>query len=184
MPRTEDWTPGVDAQHNQEEATGVITQSAPGTRSTLAYAADDEKIFGAPIKVVVKGLVAADAAYDSAAAIHNVLVKPTLANKYRITNVETVLRVLRTGGSPDHDIKVEVGDGAASESFTDLVADVDIDGDTVNLPTQRIVVNAVTTVWSTGRTLRCQMGVSGTTTTGTAEIDFILTMVPTNEAIA
>jgi hypothetical protein len=77
-----------------------------------------------------------------------------------------------------------MGDGAASESFTDVVADVDIDGDTVGLPTQRILINSVATVWSSGRTLRCQMGVSGTTTTGTAEIDFILTLVPTNEAIA
>jgi hypothetical protein len=184
MPKSGDWTPGVEVEHSQEEATGVITQGAGGTRSDVLFASNDDKMFGAPIKVLIKGSVAADAAYDAAAAIHTVLSKPTLANKYRITNVETVLRSLRTGGTPDHDIKVEVGDGAASEAFTDAVADVDIDGDTVGLPTQRIVVNSVDTVWSTGRTLRCQLAVSGTTTTGTAEVDFIITLVPTNEAIA
>ncbi len=184
MPRTENWTPGVDAQHNQEEATGVITQSAPGTRSDLAFAADDAVMFGAPIKVVVKGIVAADVAYDAAGAIHNVLVKPTLANKYRILDVKTIIRSKRTGGTPVHNVKVEVGDGAASEAFTDAVASVDIDGETVGLPAERILVNAVTTVWSTGRTLRFQLEVSGTTTTGTAEVDLVLTLVPTNEAIA
>lgn len=184
MPRTENWTPHVDVQHNQETATGVITQGAPGTRSTLAFAASDDKVFGAPVKIVIKGIVAADVAYDAAGAIHTVLSKPTLANKYRITNVQTIVRSLRTGGTPDHDVKVEVGDGAASEAFTDAVADVDIDADTVNLPTERIVVNSVDTVWSTGRTLRCQLAVSGTTTTGTAEVDFVITLVPTNEAIA
>ena len=184
MPRTENWTPGVDAQHNQEEPTGVITQGAGGTRSSVLFASNDEKIFGAPVKVVIKGIATADVAYDAAGAIHTVLSKPTLANKYRIVSVQTILRVLRTGGTPDHDVKVQVGDGAASEVFTDVVADVDIDADTIGLPTERILVNTVATVWSTGRTLRCQLAVSGVTTGATAEVDFVITLVPTNEAIA
>ena len=105
MPRTENWTPHVDVQHNQEGATGVIAQNAPSTRSTLAFAASGDVMFGAPVKVVIKGIVAADVAYDAAGAIHTVLSKPTLANKYRILSVKTITRVLRTGGTPDHDIK-------------------------------------------------------------------------------
>jgi hypothetical protein len=184
MPITREWTPHVDVQHDQEEATGVITQNAPSTRSELAFAASGDRLFGAPVKVVIKGIVAADVAYDAAGAIHTVLSKPTLANKYRILSVQTVARVFRTGGTPVHNVKVEVGDGAESESFADAVASVDITAETVGLPAQRIMVNAVDTVWSTGRTLRCQLEVSGTTTGATAEIDFILTLVPTNEAIA
>lgn len=184
MPQTENWTPHVEVHHDQEEATGVITQDAPSTRSSVLFASNDDKLLGAPVKVVIKGIVAADVAYDAAGAIHTVLSKPTLANKYRIVGVKTIVRVLRTGGSPDHDVKVQVGDGAASESFTDVVADVDIDSDTVGLPTERILVNSAATVWSTGRTLRCQLAVSGTTTGATAEVDFVITLVPTNEAIA
>jgi hypothetical protein len=77
-----------------------------------------------------------------------------------------------------------VGDGAASEAFTDAVASVAIDAETVGLPAERILVNSVATVWSTGRTLRCQLEVSGTTTAGTADVEFVITLVPTNEAIA
>lgn len=184
MPVVKNWTPHVESDFSQEEATGVFTQDAAGTRSSLAFAANDAVMFGAPVTVVVKGIVAADVAYDAAGAIHNVLSKPTLAKKYRIVDVKTIVRVLRTGGAPDHDVKVQVGDGAASESFTDVVADVDIDSDTVGLPTERILVNSAATVWSTGRTLRCQLAVSGTTTGATAEVDFVITLVPTNEAIA
>ena len=184
MPQTKNWTPHVESDTSQEEATGVFTQNAAGTRSDLAFAANDAVMFGAPITVVVKGIVAADVAYDAAGAIHTVLSKPTLANKYRISSVQTVARVFRTGGTPVHNVKVEVGDGAASEAFTDAVASVDITAETVGLPAQRIMVNSVDTVWSSGRTLRCQLEVSGTTTGATAHVDFVITLVPTNEAIA
>ena len=186
MPLDRSWNPTQIVTNRQEPNTGVICQKADGTRSSVAYAASNDVIHGKPVVVVIKALSAADVAYDAAGAIHlaTAAVKPTLENKYRIIRVETVLRSLRTGNSPDHDLKVQVGDGAASESFTDVVATVDIDSDTVGLPTTRILVNSAATVWSSGRTLRCQMQVSGTTTTGTAEVDFIITMVPTNEAIS
>jgi hypothetical protein len=162
----------------------VFTQDAAGTRSSVAFAASGDKMFGAPVTVVIKGTVAADVAFDAAGAIHTVLTKPTLANKYRILDVKTIIRSLRTGGTPVHNVKVEVGDGAASEAFTDAVASVAIDAETVGLPAERILVNSVATVWSTGRTLRCQLEVSGTTTTGTADVEFVITLLPTNEAIA
>lgn len=184
MPTTRDHTPHAVSSVDQEQNTGVFTQGASGTRSSMAFASNNDVLFGAPIKVVVKGIATADVAYDAAGAIHTVLSKPTLANKYRILSVQRITRSLRTGGTPDHGIKVEVGDGAASESFTDVVADVDIDGDTAGVPTECVLVNSVDTVWSTGRTLRCQLAVSGTTTTGTAEVDFVITLLPTNEAIA
>ena len=187
MPRTRNWTPQAISEVSQEAATGVDAQAASGTKSTVAFAANHDVIHGAPIVVVVKSLLAADTAYDAAGAITYVGggAKPVLANKYRILSIRTVRRALRTGNSPDHDLKVEMGDGAASESFTDVVATVDVDSEsTLNLPVDRIVINSAATVWSTGRTLRCQQSVAGTTTTGTAEVDFIITMVPTNEAIS
>jgi hypothetical protein len=174
----------VVSEHSQEANTGVFTQDAAGTRSSVAFAASNDVLFGAPVKVVIKGTVAADVAYDAAGAIHTVLSKPTLANKYRILDVKTIIRSLRTGGTPVHNVKVEVGDGAASEAFTDAVASVAIDAETVGLPAERILVNSVDTVWSSGRTLRCQLEVSGTTTAGTADVEFVITLVPTNEAIA
>lgn len=178
--------PHVAVQMNQEANTGVVNQNAPSTRSSVAYAASNDVIHGKPVVVVIKAMGAADVAYDAAGAIHlaTLAAKPTLSEKYRILKVETVLRTLRTGGSPDHDLKVQMGDGAASESFTDVVASVDVDSDTVGLPTGRSVVNTAATVWSSGRTLRAQLSIAGSTTTGTTEFDFIITMVPTNEAIA
>ena len=186
MPRTRNWNPQAISEVSQEAATGVDAQAASGTRSTVAFAANHDVIMGAPIVVVVKSLLAADTAYDAAGAVTTIGgTKPVLANKYRIIKIQTIRRALRTGGTPDHDLKVEVGDGAASESFTSVVATVDVDAETtLNSPVDRILVNSAATVWSTGRTLQCQQSVAGSTTTGTAEVDFIITMVPTNEAIS
>lgn len=184
MPTTRNWTPHVVSEVSQESATGVFTQGAAGTRSSVAYAANDDKMFGAPVVAMIKAKATADVAYDAAGAIHTVLSKPTLANKYRIASIQAIVRSLRTGGSPDHHVKVQVGDGAASESFTDVAATTDIDGFTVGQPTELALTNSAATVFSTGRSLRCQVEVAGTTTTGTTEVDFVITLVPTLEAIA
>jgi hypothetical protein len=157
-----------------------MVQDAVSTKSTVAYSADEDKIYGSPIMVVLKHKAVADQAYDSAAAIVNVAgSKPVLSQKYRIVQIKTVMRSLRTGGAPDHDFKLELGDGAASESFNSVVASVDTDGDTQDTDVVRIIVPAYA-VWTTGCTLRSQLAVSGSTTTGTTEWDVFLTLLPTN----
>ena len=165
---------------DQEAALGVMAQDAVSTKSTVAFSADSDEIIGVPIMVVLKHKATADQAYDSAAAIVNVAgSKPVLGQKYRVVQVKTVMRSLRTGGTPDHDLKLELGDGAASEAFNSVVATVDCDADVADTDTVRIIVPAYA-VWNTGCTLRSQLQVSGSTTTGTSEFDVFLTLLPTN----
>ena len=165
---------------NEEAELGVLVQDANTTKSTPAFAADEDKIFGTPIVLVLKHLIAADVAYDAAGAIVNAAgTKTVLGQSYRILSVETNIRVLRTGGTPDHDFKLEMGDGAASEVFASTVATVDIDAEALNTPIQRILVPAEA-VWATGTTLRSQVAVSGVTTGATAELDVVITLIPTN----
>lgn len=158
---------------------GLRTQDGDSTRSSHTFSADDDQQFGHVQCWRIKCKAAADQAYDAAAAITNVFGSTKLARneKYRIIAVRTTLRELRTGGTPDHDLKVQIGDGAASETFADLVATVDFDGDTVNLPTERILVNAETILLS-GETIRVQLQVSGTTTTGSTEVDVDILAIP------
>lgn len=158
---------------------GLVVQDAESTRSSETFSSDNDQQFGLVHVWRVKAKATADQAYDAAAAITNVFGGTKIARneKWRIIGVRTSLRSLRTGGAPDHDLKVEAGDGASSEAFTALVATVDIDGDTVNLPTERILV-AAETILLTGETLRVQFQVSGTTTTGTAEVDVDILAMP------
>jgi hypothetical protein len=165
---------------NQDAAAhGLMVQSPESTRSSNTFSADDDQQFGALEVWSVKCKAVADQAYDAPAAITNVFggTKVARSQSYRIIGIRSTIRSLRTGGTPDHDLKVEAGDGAASEAFSDLVADVDIDGDTAGLPTERILVTAET-ILLTGETLRVQIGISGTTTTGTTDIDVDILAIP------
>lgn len=178
MPRVETAIAGRDVQHSQELSTGLLTQKGDGSNSTTVFNADETVQYGQVQCWDVKALGSADQAYDSAAAIVNVDgSKPTRNCKYRIIKIETQLNVLRTGGTPDHDLKVQKGDGAASEAFSDVVATVDFDGDTVGLPTNRTLVPAQCLL-SSGETLRCQFQISGSTTTGTGEVEFHIFVIP------
>lgn len=180
MPVTEEMNPGGTTPLRQDASShGLIVQGPTSTRSSETFSSDDDQQFG-PVHVWrVKMTAAADQAYDAAAAITNVFGSTKIARNetWRIIGVRITLRVLRTGGSPNHEVKVQTGNGAATEVFTDLVATRDIDGYTVNLPVEEIVVNAET-VLLTGETIRCQFKVSGTTTTGTAEVDVDILAVP------
>ena len=178
MARDYESVPHVAVHVDQEAVLGVMAQDAVSTKSTVVFSADEDKIFGTPIQVVLKHKTTTAQAYDSAGAIVNVAgSKPVLGQKYRIVAVKTVMRTLLTGTSTDNDWKLEMGDGAASESFNSVVATVDVDADVANTDTTRIIVPAYA-VWSTGNTLRSQYSAVGDA--GTAEFDVFITLVPTN----
>jgi hypothetical protein len=127
---------------------------------------------------VCKHLYAADTAYDAAGAIIKVGGdKPVRNTSYRIVKIDTVIRVKRTGGTRASATKVQVGDGAASEAFADVVASVVDTGAVVNTPTSQILVNAETII-NTGETIRVQHELSGVTTTGTEELDTYIYVIP------
>ena len=180
MPLNETTQVGSQVQLRQDRNShGLRTQDGDSTRSSHTFSVDDDQQYGHVQCWRIKCSAAADQAYDAAAAITNVFGSTKLSRneKYRIIGVRTTLRSLRTGGAPDHDLKVQTGDGAVSEVFADLVATVDIDADTANLPTERILVGAETILLS-GETIRVQLAVSGTTTTGTAEVDVDILAIP------
>lgn len=179
MALTESTVVGSDVAVVQEKASGLRTQTAATSRNTATYNLHGDHAAGVVQCWIARCETAADVAYDAAGAIVNVfgVTKGVRNEKYRILKIETVLRVLRTGGTPDTDIKVEKGNGAASESFASLVATVDIDSDTVDLPTNRILVAAECLLLS-GETLRCQQSVAGSTTTGTGEVEFHIYVIP------
>ena len=165
---------------NQDAAAhGLMVQNPESTRSYKTFSADDDQQFGALQVWRIKCSAVADQAKDNAAAITYLFgsTKVARGQSYRIIGVRVTMRSLRSGGSPDHKMTVETGDGAASETFADLVADVDIDGYTANEPVEQIIVDAETILLS-GETLLVQMAVAGTTTTGTALVDVDILAMP------
>ena len=164
-------------QENQESVTGVKAQNADSTKGTVLFNADSTQKFGVPQVWIAKMKATADQAYDAAAALFDILgTKPTLAQAYRVVNVAVKLVSLRTGGTPDHDVKVQLGDGAASEAFSDIAPNADIDAFTVGTLTNIPVTG--NEVITTGKTVRVQFAISGTTTTGTGEAEIHITVIP------
>lgn len=164
-------------EENQEAVTGVKSQNGESTKGTILFNADETKKFGPTQVWIGKIKQTADVAYDAAGAVFDILgTKPTLAKRYRVVNVAVRVVSFRTGGTPDHDVKVQLGDGAASEAFADIAPTIDIDGFTVGTLTSIPVTG--NEVITTGKTLRLQFQISGSTTTGTAEIEFHITVIP------
>jgi hypothetical protein len=142
-------------------------------RNDAAFTADNEQQFGKLQCWMVRceAVTATAQALNSAAAITNVFGTTKVARscKYRIVKVETVIRVKHAGASADNKCVVETGNGAASETFADLVASVDMDSDTVDLPTNRAIV-AAECILLTGETLRVQYITVGNSTAGELEV--------------
>lgn len=169
---------GRDVTRVQETGTGVLTQTGVSTNSTPTFSANEDAFYGSVQCWCVKSLSTADQAYDSAAAIVNLFGTTKVARntKYRIIKVDTVIRQKRTGGTRASATKVQAGDGAASETFADLVVSVVDTANVANTPMSQILVNAETILLS-GETLRIQHEVSGSTT-GTEELDVYIYAVP------
>jgi hypothetical protein len=171
----------AQADQSKEASTGVLTQLATSAApNTPTFSADGDMQHGQLQTWMLRVVKAADGAFDDPATITNFFggTKKARANKYRFVKVGTMLHSLRTGGVPDHDLKIEIGDGAEPEVFTTLLGDFDIDGDT---PEQ--INNRNASAWgaefiSSGQTLRAQLAVSGSTTTGVADICVMINVVP------
>lgn len=179
MPLTESTVVGRDVEIVQEKASGLRTQKANTTTGDAAYAAHGEQQSGVLQCLVIRTHAAADAAYDAAGAIANFYgtTKGVRNEKYRIVKIDTVIRVKRTGGTRASASKVQKGDGAASEAFSDVVASVVDTANVVDTPMSQILV-AAQTLLSSGETLRVQHEVSGSTTTGTEQFECYVYLLP------
>ena len=83
----------------------------------------------------------------------------------------------RTGGTPANTIKLQRGDGAATEVFTDLTATVDTDAATAGDRKDFTAVVDAQATFSRGNTLRIVHVVGGTTTTGSDVVEVFVEFV-------
>ena len=94
----------------------------------------------------------------------------------RVLSAYFFQRSLRTGGTPDHDITLRKGDGAASESFS-TIGTADFDGATTDTQTFLTIDDANFDIAANG-SLDLNLVVGGTTTGGTALIDVVVVVTP------
>jgi hypothetical protein len=180
MPLSESTQVGSDVQlRHDRNSHGLRVQNGESSRGSHTFSVDEDQQFGQVQCWILKNLGTADQAYDSAAAIVNVFGGSKLSRneKYRLIKIDTVIRQKRTGGTRASATKVQKGDGAVSEAFSDLVASVVDTGDVVDTLMSQILVKAQTLL-SSGQTLRVQHEVGGSTTTGTEELDVYLYAIP------
>lgn len=156
--------------HNK---TGLLTQDPQFTKATNSFLTNDGD------KIVASGL-----GLEIFAGTHKLAADGTstitflnkdATHKRRIVAIGYYLRTERTGGTPDTDLTVSVGDGAASEAFS-TVGTVDLDGDALDTLTF-LTVNDANQLIDVNKSLKSELVVGGTTTGGTALLDvYVLTI--------
>lgn len=167
----------VKTNVDQDTTTGVLSQRPTGTRSSLTFSAHGDKQFGGMQCWAVKAKIVASAATLVTTNID--ITKPVLPCSYRIVKIESVGHSLQTGTSPDHKLDIQKGDGAASEAFSNIVAQIDLDGDTDETLINRPLIIAAQQLLETGKTLRLSYGITaGASFTGTFESDTYIYVIP------
>lgn len=158
--------PGSDCSFRQEEGTGLVIQNPDSAGSSPEFTANNDRFYGL---LQAWGLLASTSTNQTVT-----LDLATLDHNYRICRVETIVHNKRTGGTPDHKLTVQEGD--AVHGFADLVAEVDLDGDTIGLPTNRTLDLGATLV-EIGSNIRVILVVGGATG-GTAAVQVMVYAVP------
>lgn len=163
---------GVTTDQTPDTATGVIHQRAASTRGTQTFTADGDKNFGIPILMSGNFTVTADGTTNIE------LMSKNSPQKYQVVDAWYFVRTLRTGGAPDHKVRVFQGDGATSEVFAGISDDADVDGATLDAPTRFATLDDANHIIDVNESLRLTLVVAGTTTGGTALIDVHVLLVP------
>jgi hypothetical protein len=144
---------------------GVIQQNAGSTDgSTVARTTSDFVQYGTPVVLTASATLAADGTDTVTIFDANCPVK------YRVIDVIFYVRSLRTGGSPAHTVQLTDG----TNGITDAV-DADI---TVDLPTRPGTLIDTYDTLDVGDTLEFALVCGGTTTTGTALAEVVVTLLP------
>lgn len=174
---TEGYAAGKINTINVDTIPGVPTFHPMATASTPTWSAHGDMQFGALQCWLVKAKIVASSA--SLVTTNIDITKPVLAQSFRVVKIETVGHSLQTGTSPDHKLTIQKGDGAASEAFSDIVAAVDLDGDTDETLIWRPLFVAAQTLLETGKSLRLSYAITaGNSFAGTFESDTYIYVVP------
>lgn len=174
MGYTEAQKTGRTTTVNADAVMGVLQQNAESTDSALARTTGLLQ-YGVPIVVRTTHSTAADGTVSVSVFSKNSPVK------YAIVDALYYMRSHRTGGTPAHTIKMEHGDGAASESFNDITDTADCDAaasGTVDQPYRFGTVSDAYDTISAGESLKVTLVVAGTTTTGTTLCDVYIVLLP------
>lgn len=159
------YTTGRDMTHSPDSKMGVIQQNAGSTSgSTSARTGSDFVQYGVPVTVTATATLAADG--TDTVTIFNA----DCPVKYRIIDVTFYVRSLRTGGTPAHTVKLTDG----TNDITDTV-DADV---TVNAPTKAGTIDDAYDTIAADGTLKLVFVCGGTTTTGTALLEAVVTLLP------
>ena len=146
---------------------GLITQDPTHTKSAGTWTTSGDAQYGAVQQSSILLTAAADGTVN--AAIFN----KDCPHKIRILDATIFPRTLRTGGTPDHKVRLFKGDGAASEAFTAITDDKDCDV-AADTQTKFTTFDDAQTIIEADKSLRATLVVGGTTTTGTALFEVIV----------
>jgi hypothetical protein len=141
MARTETYLPGLDTRILQDDATGILIQMPDSTKQTMggldaSPPVTGQKFYGVPLVLGCRVGIAA----NSPAA--STTYRATILNK----NAPTILKILKietrmvditegdftTGDGGNLTLTVKRGNGAASETESDVLAEQQIDGTVQN----------------------------------------------------
>jgi hypothetical protein len=164
---------GVVTTFKPDAVTGVFIQNAASTESSAAAMATDAGVnYGTPMVLSGAGKKTADGTTTITFFSKNCPCKLLIVGAWHF------IRTMRTGGTPDHKLKLEHGDGAGSESFNDITSNDDLDGDT---PDAQVNFGTISDAYATigvGESLKGTFVVGGSTTTGTSLVDVHVMVVP------
>lgn len=147
-----------------DNITGLLSQDPQYTPATNTWSADGDKMFSNGL-ITFAGYHKLSADGTSAITFMN----KNCPYKLRIVSAFYYLRTERTGGTPDTDLTVAVGDGAASEAFS-TVGTIDLDGDALDTLTF-LTVDDANVLIDVNKSLKSSLVVGGTTTGGVALLD-------------
>lgn len=121
---------GKTFEHEGDNVTGLITQDPQFGPSSNTWSANGDMAVS-PGFVVFRGLHSLTSNTTSTITYLN----KNCPYKLRVVRVTVTPRTFMTagGGTPDTKLDVQLGDGAASEAFSDIITQIDLDGDTADV---------------------------------------------------
>lgn len=149
---------------------GAIVQSSSSL--TAVASADGNLQIANPIVIRCVAKKAADNADDTTIFAKNA------PFKFRVVDWWYRIISKRTGGTPDHKVKLVHGDGAGSETTNAATDQVDVDSAAATDFARGAEIKATYNEVDAGESLYANLTVAGGTDTGTAEVEFYVLIIP------
>jgi len=192
MPRTEQSITGRVNEVDQDSVTGLMTQDPDSTNSTLGgLAVNDDVAVGTPFTLIRRIKTAAELKTPTTYTAN--FFSKNAPFKFRVVGIRFQVQTIDVahftdGDGGNLDLTVHHGDGAASESFNDILADQVLDDDYAtgtagSYPSSTVAVDPDYCTVDTGESLRAQLiadpddTISGGAGADSVEVDVIMECV-------